>query len=346
MGVPGPTAHTYDRLVLVTGGAGFLGSGVVHHVSAAGHPVAVVDDGSGGTRTRMEELGGDPAVTVHPVDLRKPAELAGICRAERPWAVVHLAGRHFIPYCEEHPQETWQVNVEGTRNLLDALAAAPPSWFVLASTADVYRESARPHGEEDPVGASTVYGRSKTAAERLVGRAASCWGTRAAVARLFNLYGPGDTVEHLIPTVVRQAVASELLYLGDITTVRDFVHVDDAAAALAALMGREAHGIYNIGTGIPASGENVVELVGTLLGKNLAVKQDRRRLRSHNRRALVADARRLARLLPWWPATPLGKGVSDMVNAAAAHAGQACRPRLVTPGEGDGGKPWEATSHA
>jgi UDP-glucose 4-epimerase len=311
-----------DRRVLVTGGGGFLGVRVVHRLRAAGHPVTVVDDGSAGTWLRLKELDADPGTDVRPLDVRRRAELAAICMEQRPWAVVHLAGRHFIPYCEEHPQETWQINVEGTRSLLDALSAAPPSWFVLASTADVYQESARPHSEYDPVGPPAVYGRSKMTAERLVERAASCWGGRAAITRLFNLYGPGDTVDHVIPTIVRQAVMSDRLQLGDITTVRDFVHVDDTAAAITSLMDQEAQGIFNVGTGVPTSGEVLVELIGEMLGKSLSVTQDQRRLRPHNRRYLVADIRRLTRKLPWWPTIELERGLSELIKGATMRAGQ------------------------
>ncbi len=81
------------------------------------------------------------------------------------------------------------------------------------------------------------------------------------IARLFNLYGPHHTVSHLIPTIVAQAISGDRLRLGDLTTVRDFVSVTDAASAIVELLTRGPGGTYNIGTGRATSGENVVELI-------------------------------------------------------------------------------------
>ncbi len=302
-------------MVLVTGGGGFLGARTAQRLRSTGHPVVVLDDGSGGTLNRLDKLATDPAVRVHRCDLRDRDSVAAVCQQERPWAVVHLAGRHFIPYCEAHPGETWQINVEGTRRLLDALTACPPRCFLFASTADVYRQSTSPHHEDDPLSPSTVYGRSKLAAEQLLWETASGWDTTVVIARLFNLYGPHDTVSHLIPTIAAQAVSSGHLLLGDITTVRDFVYVDDAASAVAELITCGLSGTYNIGTGTATSGESIVELVAKILGRDLTVALDPRRLRSINRRTLVADPTKLRTLLPRWPATPLDDGLESVIDA-------------------------------
>lgn len=317
-GESAPEAETGQQPVLVTGGAGLLGTGVVQLLQSAGHPVVVLDDGSGGTLGRLDQLEADPTLRVHCMDLRDRLAVTRICERERPWAVVHLAGRHFIPYCEAHPEETWDVNVESIRSLLDALAPCPPRCLLFASTADVYRGSASPHREDDPVGPPTVYGRSKLAAERLLRQVASAWQTRVVVARLFNLYGPHHTVDHLIPTVVTQALGSDRLRLGDLTTLRDFVYVDDAAAALAGLLTAGASGVYNVGTGTAASGDDIVKLVGKLLGRDLTAVRDPRRLRRLDRHALVADPSKLCVLLPRWPATPLDEGLQSVIDACRA----------------------------
>lgn len=320
MGVEQPNTETHDRLVLVTGGAGFLGTRTVQQLQSAGHPVAVLDDGGSGTLKRLEQLEADPTLRVHLVDLRGRDTVAAVCERERPWAVVHLAGRHFIPFCEAHPKETWQINVEGTRNLLDALTSFQPRRFLFASTAEVYRESTSPHREDDPLSTPTVYGRSKLAAEQLLQETTARWDTRVVIARLFNLYGPHHTVSHLIPTIIAQAICGDRLRLGDLSTVRDYVSVTDAASAIVDLLAHGPGGIYNIGTGTATSGENAVELVAKLLGRDLTVVLDPRRLRRINRRTLVADPAKLSGLLPWWPATPLDEGLENVIDAHRHHA--------------------------
>jgi UDP-glucose 4-epimerase len=307
-----PDSETNDRLVLVTGGGGFLGTRTVQRLRSAGHPVVVLDDGSGGTGTRLDQLAADPSIRVHRVDLCDRDSVAAVCQQERPWAVVHLAGRHFIPYCEAHPEETWQINVEGTLNLLDALTARPPQRFLFASTAEVYSVSTSPHHEDDPLSSTTMYGRSKLVAEQLLQETTF---RHIVIARLFNLYGTHHTVPHLIPTIVTQAVASDHLRLGDLTTVRDFVYVDDAASAIVELITRALSGTYNIGTGTATTGERIVELVAKLLARDLTVALDPRRLRRINRRTLVADPTKLSAQLPWWPATPLDEGLESVIDA-------------------------------
>ena len=298
--------------VLVTGGAGLLGTSVIRQLRAADRTVVVLDDGSGGTLERIIEFEADPGIVVYRADIRDRAAVAEICAYERPVHVLHLAGRHFIPDCEAAPDETWQVNVGGTRNLIDALTANPPRRFGFASTADVYQESAHPHTETDMLAPRTVYGASKRAAEALIS------GTRwpgVVVARLFNLYGPHHTVDHLIPTVVQQAVRHSRLVLGELSSVRDYVFIDDAARACLSLLYADIAGDFNVGTGTGTSGYDLVNVVAKLLDRELTVERDISRLRSHDRLMLVADPGRLRKLTTWWPAVPLDQGLQLVINA-------------------------------
>lgn len=318
-GTAGTPATGRDRpRTLITGGAGLLGSSVVDALRSQGQSVVILDDGSGGTHERLEQRIADSMIRVHRVDLRDAAAVSAVCQEERPSTVIHLAGRHFIPYCNEHPDETWNVNVHGTSNLLAALAPHPPQHMLFASTADVYRPSTSAHREDCRVEPPTIYGRSKLAAEELLLQSCTGWGTRLTITRLFNLYGPEHTVDHLIPTVIAQALAERQLHLGDLSTLRDYVFVDDAAAAIVGLLAGEATGVVNIGTGIATSGEDLVELVGKLLNRELTVVRDRLRLRRHDRPVLVADPTKLRTMLRWWPAPPLDEGLRRVISTQDA----------------------------
>ena len=311
------------RQVLVTGAAGFLGVNLITELRRRGMGVVALDDGSAGTWPRLTAFADDPGVLCHRVDIRDAQALADAWPHDGAWAVVHLAARHFIPDCQANPEATWQTNVDGTANVLAVAAQRPPARFLLASTADVYAVGLGPHREDDETAPETVYGRTKQIAEAMVRQAAADQAdTGYLTARLFNLYGPRPTVEHLIPAVVRQALAGDQLELGNLDSARDYVFVQDAATALADLLTAPVTGVVNVGTGIATTGQGLVALTEQLLGRRFAVAQDPSRMRPSDRPCLVAAPDRLKTLLPWWPATPLEEGLA-LTLAAWERSGSA-----------------------
>ncbi|GAB3170741.1 UDP-glucose 4-epimerase GalE [Myceligenerans halotolerans] len=305
--------------VLLTGAAGLLGVPLIRRLRRLGADVVAVDDGSAGTLGRLNEFATDPGVHIHPIDIRDPAALKSAA-AGGVGTVVHLAARHFIPACEKDPATAWDVNVRGTANVLETAHAVGCERLVLASTADVYVPRDHPHDEDAPTGTATVYGRTKIAAERLVAEAAVEHPEHAyLVLRFFNLYGAHPTAEHLIPTVMRQALDGRRLELGDLSSVRDYVHVEDAADAVLHLLRAEATGIMNIGTGVGASGRDIVRLVGEFLGRELEVVLDPARVRTTDRPHLVADPGRLVAALGSALPTTLREGLDLVIDAAHAR---------------------------
>ncbi|MFY1691975.1 NAD-dependent epimerase/dehydratase family protein [Plantactinospora sp. WMMB782] len=296
--------------VLVTGGAGFLGVAVVRRLRAAGRQVTVVDDGSAGTLRRLREFADDADVVHHRTSVCDADAVAELHHAVRPWAVIHLAAKHFIPECERDPGETGRVNVDGTASLLAAWRAHRPQRFVFASSAAVYADSTRPLSERSRCAPPTLYGRTKLAGERMVHRHAARRGVAALSVRLFNLYGPGPTVEHLVPTALAQARAGGPLRLGDLRTVRDYVYVEDAADAVLALLAQGATGRVNVGTGRGTAGRDVVAGILEILGLPGTAVFDPARTRACDSPAVVADIRRLRTLLPAWRPVQLHEGLS------------------------------------
>lgn len=304
------------RTVLVTGAAGLVGVPVVRCLLRDGFRVVAVDDGSAGTLGRLAEFNGNPQVAVRVADIRDRAVMAGMVGTERPWGVVHLAARHFIPDCERLPGEALAVNVMGTQHLIDGCAAHPPRRIVFASTADVYEANTLPHSEDDAVSPVGVYGMSKLAGERLLrDQAYRLEGCTVAIARLFNVYGPGDPHPHLLPEVLRQLGNGSVLRLGDLESARDFVYVDDAAEALVALMNAEQSGVLNIGTGTAVSGRELVRTVAAVMGREVEIQLDHGRLRRRVRPNLCAAPDRLRDVLPWWPRVALPDGIRYTVDA-------------------------------
>ena len=188
-----------SRVVLVTGGAGFIGSHLVERLCAAGDRVSVVDDLSRGRREWIH-----PDAELHEVDIRDMAALRRVVTAVAPEVVVHLAAMHFIPAVDGAPELARDVNVNGTRSLLDAMKEQAPQLLLLASTAAVYPDSRGPIKETCPPAPIDTYGETKLAAERLVGEFATQAGTRRVAARVFNVIGPRETNLHVIPELVGQ----------------------------------------------------------------------------------------------------------------------------------------------
>jgi UDP-glucose 4-epimerase len=306
------------RRVLVTGAAGFLGINLVRELRERDVEVVAVDDGSAGTWQRLEEFADDSGVTACRADICDRQALAAAWPEDGVWGVVHLAAKHFIPDCQAHPEQTWRTNVTGTANVLAVSARKPPARFLLASTADVYSPGEGPHREDDEIAPESVYGRTKQLDEAMVGHAAAMReDTAFLTVRLFNLYGPGATVDHLIPVISRQALAGDRLALGNLDSFRDYVFVADVAAALVDLLEGEATGVVNIGTGIGTDGHRLVAKTGQAMGRSLAVECDPARLRPSDRMRLVADPERLISLVPWWPATTLDEGLGAVLRAEA-----------------------------
>ena len=174
---------------LVTGGAGFVGSHLVRRLLDEGCAVIVVENFVRGQRPHLDRYRGNAALTIAECDLRDRDATIGVVMGVMPDLVVHLAAHHFIPFCVANPAEALSVNVLGTQHLLDGVARANNCRrFILASTADVYAPSERPHAESDPLAPGNVYGASKRLSEELVAFAAQqCPTIRFLVARFFTV---------------------------------------------------------------------------------------------------------------------------------------------------------------
>jgi UDP-glucose 4-epimerase len=319
---------------LVTGGCGFVGSALVRRLLAESCEVVVVDDLSRGSR---ENLGPDQdRVSVIRQDVT--GGLSPIFSSFRPQAVFHLAALHFIPDCDADPVRCLEVNVDGTRSVLEAMAELrDPASLVLASSAAVYAPADGAHREqEDSLGPVDVYGYSKLWAEDLATGFAARTGAGVGIARLFNVFGPGETNAHFIPSLICQMKSGEPVRLGNLSSRRDYVFVDDVAEGLLRLAryvgdehridehcidehrtdGQRAEGrtaTVNLGSGRAYAGHEVVE---ALAGSRNAVTQagvapiiDPGRLRRVDRPTLLADPTLAQKLLDWAPRTSLADGL-------------------------------------
>ncbi len=310
--------------VLVTGGAGFVGRFLVRRLLATGHDVVVLDNLSTGDAASLPT-----GVALMRGDVTEPVTVLRAIRGVD--AVVHLAALLVVEESFAQPDAYNRVNVHGTEVVLDAMRLAGCCNIVFSSTAAVYGNAgAAPLTEDLPVNASSPYGATKAAADRLLGAAAAEDPSfQATSLRFFNVAGAGQGMgedrraeTHLIPIAVDVALGRRgaLHVYGldhptrDGTAIRDYVHVNDIVDAhLVALDAEQSgHHIYNVGS---EAGHSVLEVVAAIEQvAGVALPYDPMPARAGDPAVLVASSQRLQRELGWKPrSSDLHRIVADTV---------------------------------
>jgi len=309
-----------QHTVLVTGGAGFIGSELVRQLLDDGSTVAVYDDLSFG---HLENLPQHSHLHLEQGNISDAAHLRSFVRAFAPDQVFHLAALHFIPYCMAHPQETMRTNVEGTSNVLEACKSGSVKAVVCASTAAVYGIQETPHAEVDLVEPIDVYGLSKVCTEHLVKLFHRETGIRCAIGRLFNAYGPRETNPHLIPEIVKQLCAGTRIELGNLAPKRDYIHTSDLCSALRRMAGAQnfQFDTFNVGTGQGYSARDLIDLFSELSQTEINVVSTEGRRRATERQNLVADITKIGRVLQWKPQMSMRDGLRDLLHTSGLMNG-------------------------
>ncbi len=304
---------------VVTGAAGFLGSHVVDLLLARGTPVVAVDNFSTGRQEFLAPHRTNPALTIASLDIRDAAGLRTLFEQHRPAAVIHLAALHFIPACNNDPPRTVSLNVHGTQCVLSAARAVGVERFWFASTGDVYAPDDKPHHETDSaIAPFNIYGLSKLIGEQLIAlESRSRPDARFIVGRLFNLYGPRETNAHILPEILGQLRANPdaTLRLGSLWPKRDLVPVADAARAVIATLDAATPGVttVNVATGVAVSMQHVLDVIGELRGKPLAIETDPAKVRPVERGHLQAEVSKLQAMIGWVPRADLRGGLADLI---------------------------------
>jgi UDP-glucose 4-epimerase len=248
--------------VLVTGGAGFIGSNIADALKARSDQVVVVDDISTGDRANLA-----PDITLRVADVSDAKALGEAVRGERFDAVVHCASKTKVVESMEKPELYRRVIVEGTRNVVRQAEEAHAQIFVNISTGGaIYGETRICATEAVPVDAASNYGKFKAEAEQIVGAAQ----IPNITLRLANVYGPRQR-QDLEGGVVaifagRWKRGDKLTVFGDGDAQRDYIYVGDVVDAVLAAFAGKWKGIYNIGTGIPTSVNELIAAMAEILG--------------------------------------------------------------------------------
>jgi UDP-glucose 4-epimerase len=315
--------------LLVTGGAGYIGSIVARQLLARGDDVTVLDSLERGHRAAVPE--GARFVRADLLDRDALAKAF----ADGFDGVLHFAALSLVAESVRHPERYYRNNVGGTLNLLDAMRAAGVSRIVFSSTAATYGEpDVELISEDTPTRPVNPYGNSKLAVDRMLADEARAHGLAAVSLRYFNVAGAsgplGEDHEpetHLIPLVLQAAAGKRdsVSIFGtdyptpDGTAIRDYIHVEDLARAhvLALERARPGHEIFNLGSARGYSVREVVETARRVTGREIVAREEGRRAGDPAR--LVASNARARAWLGWAPERTLADMIADAWAWHQAH---------------------------
>lgn len=299
--------------ILVTGGAGFIGSHLANQLHLRGHYVRVLDDLSSGDPTHLQ-----PGINFNRGDVRDIPKLWSLLQGVD--VVYHLAARVSVPASVLYPREYNDVNVGGTVSLLEACRDVSVQRVVLASSATVYGDQgAQPLHEAMLPKPAVPYAVSKLAAELYLFNLGQLCGFETIALRIFNAYGPGQPLPPahapVIPQFVQQISGrGSVVIFGDGAQTRDFVYVDDVVEALiragqAPDIDRQ---IINVGTGTETSLNQLVAQIAACVGEKANVLYNREG--SGGIARVVADTAKARRLLDYTPSTQLADGLHKLMR--------------------------------
>jgi UDP-glucose 4-epimerase len=318
--------------LLVTGGAGYIGSIVAQQLVDRGDEVTVLDSLYRGHRAAVPE-----SAAFVQADLLDPDALAEVFRAGFD-GVLHFAALSLVGESQEQPERYWRGNVLGALNLLDAMRATAVGRLVFSSTAATYGEPQSDLIDEDaPAAPVNTYGNTKLAIDRMLADEARAHGLAAVSLRYFNVAGASGALgedhhpeTHLIPLVLQAAAGTResVAIFGtdyptpDGTAIRDYIHVDDLGQAhLLALEKAEPgrHVVYNLGSERGYSVREVIDTARAVTGREIVVREEGRRAGDPPR--LVASNARARSGLGWTPEKSLEDMVRDAWAWHRAHPG-------------------------
>ncbi|MEG3911207.1 NAD(P)-dependent oxidoreductase [Microcoleus sp. w1-18aA5] len=302
------------KKILVTGGAGFIGSATITELQKHGHDIYVIDDLSFGNRDFLTISD----TYFHKLDILNEDGLTEVIHKMDPDWIIHLAAIHFIPYCNQHPFKSSNINIQGTLNVLSAAKSLKNlEKMFFASTAAVYPICDHAIPETQQTNPLDIYGLSKLAGEHLMNEFHLQTSIPTIICRFFNAFGPNETNLHLIPEIQRQVNSGlRTIELGNLEPKRDFIHTYDMARAIFMLLDRFDAGIdvFNLGRGQEYSVIDVVKEFENQLGEEITIKVDQSRVRKVERMHLLADISKLKAFMNWEPEISLSEGIKTLLN--------------------------------
>jgi UDP-glucuronate 4-epimerase len=306
--------------ILVTGGAGFIGSHLAERLLAAGHTVVILDDFNDFYDPLIKQAniaGFAKDVTIHYVDLRDGTSLRNLFRREKFEAIAHLAARAGVRPSIRHPQLYYDTNVTGTLHLLDAARLTGVERFIFASSSSVYGASKTVPFSEDQHLTQTFspYAATKIAGEFLCSTYSHLYQLRVVALRYFTVYGPRQRPDLAIHQFTRRIHAGQPIeQFGDGTTRRDYTYIDDVIQGTMAAFQYEGplFDIFNLGESETIQLKDLIFAIENALGKKAKINHLPEQ--PGDMPLTRADISKARKLLGYKPTTRLSEGLPRFVE--------------------------------
>src|SRR6185369_14665657 len=306
--------------ILVTGGAGFIGSHLVEKLLAAGHDVAILDDFNDFydpqiKRDNVSAISKD--IAIHYVDLRDGAAVRNVFRREKFEVIAHLAARAGVRPSIQHPQLYYDTNVTGTLHLLEAARVTGVKKFIFASSSSVYGATKIVPFSEDQHLTQTLspYAATKIAGEFLCSTYSHLYQLRVVALRYFTVYGPRQRPDLAIHQFTRRIHAGQPIeQFGDGTTRGDYTYIDDVIQGTMAALQYEGprFDMFNLGENETIQLKDLIVAIENALGKKAKINQLPEQ--PGDMPLTCADISKARKLLGYNPTTDLRKGLSKFID--------------------------------
>lgn len=301
--------------ILVTGGAGFIGSALTRELLKRGANVIVYDNFLYGDKCNLKEI--EDRIQIVNGDILSWKLFDTIKKYSVKYA-FHLAAEPYIPHCYDNPEKFFDVNVKGTINLLTACKTLDVRRIVHFSSSEVYGTAKYiPMDEKHPTLPLSTYAVSKLAADR------TCFvfhyehNIPVVILRPFNCYGPRETQPYVIPEIISQLSRGDIVSLGNIKAKRDFTYVEDIARGSAEVLLSDIPDgdVVNLGSNKAYSIEELAYLTGKIIGhEKIEIRIEKSRLRSLDVDMLRCDYSKAKDYLGWEPAISIQEGLGRTVE--------------------------------
>ena len=285
--------------IIVTGHDGFLGSHLVPELQKKFNVIGVSKTGYSQKITQLKK------------DICK---ISYLDFPEKINYIMHLAAITDPIYCQKNPKECFNVNVNGTQNILE-LARRKDSKIIFFSTSHVYGIPKKlPVKEGDPKHPNSIYSDSKLDAEIICESYSRTYGLDVSIARLFSVYGPNSSSHLVVNSIINQLLKNKVIQLGNVNSRRDFIYVTDVIQAIKIIL-KTIHGFndYNVGTGKSYSILEICEILKKISKKNIPVKSIKSKIRKNDLSKIVCDPTKIQNL-GWKSKIGISVGLQKMLE--------------------------------
>jgi nucleoside-diphosphate-sugar epimerase len=304
-----------DRVVMVAGGAGFVGSAIVRELLQKGSIVVCYDNYLHGHPSHVAGL--TDALTVVHGDVRDDWSLYKALRDHNVEYIIDCVGDTFVPTAYNMPERFFDINVGGTLHLLRAMQALRLKRMVYVSSTEVYGEVDAKCTEETRLNPFNTYAVSKAAADRLCYTYHVEHGVPVIIARIFNCYGPRETEPYVIPEIISQLHRGPCIALGNINAERDFTFVHDMANAIISVLASDLPNgeAINVGSDTGYAIECIAQKLAEIMQvRPLQIVPDPARLRRKDVQHFRCDNTKLVKYTNWKPTVGIDDGLKITVE--------------------------------